>query len=84
MRSAAWRGCGSLTDSIAWTAGRLLARQEPGAAERLAAAIMAPPAGARYLLRGHPVTKEHRHDGPRGAVSRGTVRGSGNTEKKKS
>ena len=70
--------------AVAWTAGRLLARQgQPGEADRLAAAIMEPPKGARYLLRGHPVTKENRHDGPRGAVARGTVRGSENTEKKK-
>lgn len=51
---------------LAWSVGRLLARQgEPGAAERLADALMSPPMGARYLLRGHPTTKEHQHDGPR-------------------
>ena len=71
-------------DAVAWTAARLLALHgERGAAERLAAAILEPPRGDRSMLRGHPVTKEHRHDGPRGAVARGTARGSGNAGKKK-
>ena len=66
MRFVDLQSCGSLTEPIAWTAARLLARQgQPGEADRLAAAIMEPPKGARYLLRGHPVTKENRHDGPR-------------------
>lgn len=67
---------GDGADVAAWTAGRLLALHgEPGAAERLAAAIMDPPKGARYLLRGHLVTKEHRHDGPRMAACGKRARG---------
>jgi hypothetical protein len=58
--------------AMAWTVGRLLARQgEPGEAEKLAAVIMEPPKGARYLMRGTPARMEHRHDGPRGSL-RGT------------
>lgn len=57
--------------AVAWTAGRLLARQgEPGEAEKLAAVIMEPPMGARYLMRGHPTTKKHRHEGPRQTARR--------------
>ena len=53
-------------DAVAWTAARLLALQGlPGEADRLAERILKPPHGARYLLAGHPVRMEHRHDGPR-------------------
>lgn len=63
-------------DVLAWSVGRLLAIQgAPGAAERLAAEIMDPPKGARYLLRGHPTTKEHQHDGPRMATCGRRARG---------